>query len=714
MFNAEYPMVRFLERNGYNLSYSTDIDSDRRGAEILEHKAFLSVGHDEYWSGNQRANVEAARAAGVHLAFFSGNEVFWKTRLEPSIDGSGTPNRTLVTYKETHANAKIDPLPGVWTGTWRDPRFSPPADGGRPENALTGQIFTVNAGTTAIRVPAADGKMRFWRNTAMATQAAGATATLTNGTLGYEWDADLDNGSRPAGAVRLSSTTLAGADVLQDYGSTYSTGTAVHNMTLYKAASGALVFGAGTVQWSWGLDANHDRGSAAANVSMQQATVNLFADMGSQPSTLMSGLTAATPSADATAPSSTITSPAANSSVSPGAQVTISGTASDTGGGVVGGVEVSTDGGTTWHRATGRGTWTYTWAAGSSGTDTIRSRAADDSGNIEAPAAGVTVTVGSGNQSCPCTIWPPNTTPALASENDTNAVEVGVKFRSDTDGRITGIRFYKGAANTGTHVGHLWTRDRHAAGQRHLHQRDRHRLAAGQLRDAGRDHRQHHLRRLLLRPERPLRRQRGLLRADRRRPPPLHALEDGVDGGNGLYGYGPSGTFPTGVYRTENYWVDVVFDTDSGGGGGGGGDTTPPTVTSTSPAAGANGVGVNANVTATFSEAMGATSITSTNFQLKDPAGNVVAASVTYDAGTQTATLDPGAALANSTTYTATVAAAQRRQGHRRQPARDRPDVDVPRPRRRPAPAARARSGRRRRRRRRRPRPATTPRSRSA
>ena len=96
VFNAEYPMVRFLERNGYNLSYSTGIDSDRRGAELLEHKTFLSVGHDEYWSGTQRSNVEAARAAGVHLAFFSGNEVFWKTRLEPSIDGTGTPNRTLV------------------------------------------------------------------------------------------------------------------------------------------------------------------------------------------------------------------------------------------------------------------------------------------------------------------------------------------------------------------------------------------------------------------------------------------------------------------------------------------------------------------------------------------------------------------------------------------------------------------------------------------
>src|SRR4051812_12774038 len=102
VFNSEYPMVRFVERNGYNVSYSTDVDSDRRGAELLEHKAFLSVGHDEYWSGAQRASVEAARAAGVHLGFFSGNESFWKTRWENG-------NRTLVCYKETDANAKIDP-----------------------------------------------------------------------------------------------------------------------------------------------------------------------------------------------------------------------------------------------------------------------------------------------------------------------------------------------------------------------------------------------------------------------------------------------------------------------------------------------------------------------------------------------------------------------------------------------------------------------------
>jgi hypothetical protein len=99
VFEAEYPMVRFLESNGYDVSYMSGADVDRRGSLLLNHKAFVSVGHDEYWSGGQRANVEAARDAGVNLAFFSGNEIFWKTRWENSIDGSGTAYRTLVTYK---------------------------------------------------------------------------------------------------------------------------------------------------------------------------------------------------------------------------------------------------------------------------------------------------------------------------------------------------------------------------------------------------------------------------------------------------------------------------------------------------------------------------------------------------------------------------------------------------------------------------------------
>src|SRR5206468_7034032 len=91
------------------VAHLVGVDTDRRGALIKNHKVFLSVGHDEYWSAQQRANVETARGAGVHLAFFSGNEVYWKTRWEPAIDGTNTPYRTLVTYKETSANQRIDP-----------------------------------------------------------------------------------------------------------------------------------------------------------------------------------------------------------------------------------------------------------------------------------------------------------------------------------------------------------------------------------------------------------------------------------------------------------------------------------------------------------------------------------------------------------------------------------------------------------------------------
>src|SRR6185312_179635 len=76
--NDHYPLIRWLERQGYDVSYSAGVDSDRMGEKILEHKVFISTGHDEYWSGRQRQNVEAARDAGVNLVFLTGNGVFWK------------------------------------------------------------------------------------------------------------------------------------------------------------------------------------------------------------------------------------------------------------------------------------------------------------------------------------------------------------------------------------------------------------------------------------------------------------------------------------------------------------------------------------------------------------------------------------------------------------------------------------------------------------
>ena len=663
LFNAEYPMVRWLESNGYDVSYISGVDTDRSGPAILtpsKHKMFMSVGHDEYWSGPQRANVEAARAAGLHMAFLSGNEVFWKTRWEASIDGTNTPYRTLVSYKETHANGVIDPAdPPTWTGTWRDPRFSPPADGGRPENGLTGTLFKVNSGTPngAITVPAAYGQMRFWRNTSVATLPPGGSATLTTGTLGYEWDEELNNGFRPAGLVRLSSTTLSGAQILLDYGSSYGSGSATHNLTLYRHTSGALVFGAGTVQWSWGLDANHDRGSAAADVRMRQAMVNLLADMGVQPATLQSGLVLASASTDTLAPTSSISSPAAGASIAAGTVITISGTASDAGGGTVTWVEVSTDNGATWNQATGTTAWTYAWTVSGSGSKTIKSRAFDDNLNVEIPSAGVTINVTGGT--C-CSIWSATTVPPVPlDDGDTSSVELGTKFRADADGYVTGVRFYKGSANTGTHTGSLWTSTgtllgtvtfagETASGWQQAN------FAAGIPITANTTY--------IVSYHAPVGHYTGTdpfftAPVDN---PPLHALQNGIDGPNGVYAYGSSSAFPTNTFNSENYWADVVFNQTPVV------DTTPPTVIARFPATGATGVDPTAAITVTFSEKMNPSTISSSTvgseggttagtFELRDPSNNLVPASVSYDSTSKIATLTPSSVLGLSTTYTVLV-----------------------------------------------------------
>ena len=137
-------------------------------------------------------------------------------------------------------------MPDVWTGAWRDSRpFNP--EGAQPENALTGTIFTVNAWRNdPIIVPAEYAQLRFWRNTDVARLEPGERAVLLKGLLGHEWDEDLDNGFRPPGLFRLSETTIDNVPYVQDCGSVFDSGTATHHLTLYRHASGALVFGAGT------------------------------------------------------------------------------------------------------------------------------------------------------------------------------------------------------------------------------------------------------------------------------------------------------------------------------------------------------------------------------------------------------------------------------------------------------------------------------------
>jgi hypothetical protein len=184
--------------------------------------------------------------------------------------------------------------------------------------------------------------------------------------------------------------------------------------------------------------------------------VNLFAEMGIVAGSLEAGLIQTTPTTDNVAPKSVITSPTPNSKYT--GAVTITGTAADSGGGVVAGVEVSTDGGTTWHPASGRNTWSYTWVPPSTGTFTIKSRAVDDSGNLETPSAGVTVTAQASG------LFPTSAAPTalqmdVFDQNAVNAggVELGMQFQSDIAGMVTGVRFWKSDYDTGSHSGELWS-----------------------------------------------------------------------------------------------------------------------------------------------------------------------------------------------------------------------------------------------------------------
>jgi hypothetical protein len=560
LFNgSEYSLIRFLERNGYDVSYISGLDTLRRGPLLLSHNLFLSSGHDEYWAAGQRANVKAARDAGVNLGFFAGNLMFWKTRFAPSRAGTATPDRTLVSYKDTHFEQQQDPV--EWTGTWRDPRMTTLAQL-EPENALTGLSFEINSGTTRITVPSTYKNLRTWRNTDVVSLASGQSLTLAPKTLGYEWDIDVDNGFRPAGQFRLSSTTASGVERFLDFGSTTAFGqTATHNMVMYRAASGARVFNSGTVQWAWGLDGwNED--DAPADRNMQQATVNLFADMGAIPATRMSSLAAATPTTDAARPTSTITS--APTTIADGTTVTVSGTAGDSGG-VVAGVEISTDGGTTWHPATGTTSWSYSWVAHGAPTTTLKTRAVDDSGNLEIPGAGRTVTV-----TCPCSIWGNGFAPPSGDidSGDPTPLELGVKFKADVYGTITGVRFYKAAANTGTHVGSLWTASGDLLGRATFSGE----TASGWQSVTFSD---------------PVTVQPGVTyvasyhapnghysasadyfwRAPAPGPsgggvvanPPLRTVSNDASTLNGLYSYAPTSSFPTNSYSAGNYWVDVNF-----------------------------------------------------------------------------------------------------------------------------------------------------------
>ena len=107
-------------------------------------------------------------------------------------------------------------------------------------------------------------------------------------------------------------------------------------------------------------------------------------------------------------------------------------------------------------------------------------------------------------------------------------------------------------------------------------------------------------------------------------------------------------------------------------------DTTAPTVVTRVPANLAAGVNVGTAVSATFSELMRASTVTSSNVVLQGPGARGVPATVSYDPATSVATLTPQAALQYGTTYTATVKGGSGGvTDYVGQPARGRRHLDV-------------------------------------
>lgn len=171
----------------------------------------------------------------------------------------------------------------------------------------------------------------------------------------------------------------------------------------------------------------------------------------------------------------------------------------------------------------------------------------------------------------PYSIWDDTAVPAVASANDPNPVNLGLKFSSAVDGLVTGIRFYKGEANTGIHTGSLWTVD----GTLLASVEFQNETATGWQTQA-------------LPVPVPIvantvyvvsyHAPNGYYAADAAYFAlggvdsfPLRALADGELLGNGVYAYGPSGVFPNATYNAANYWVDLVMLPNA--------DQTPPTIT---------------------------------------------------------------------------------------------------------------------------------------
>ena len=237
---SEFPLVRYLERGGYDVSYQTDVDTDAAPQSLLRHRLVIVNGHDEYWTKGMRDAFERARDVGTNLAFVGANIGFWQIRYDDN-------RRTLVEYR--NAGPDPEPDPTLKTVMFREL--------GRPECQLLGVEGIVEPGNQSIGIrdlaanPAALSDPWFAHT--------GITSTSSWPQLvGYEWD-----------RIEPGCATPPLTDLF------HVSGTPDYDGVRYTALSGARVFSAGTLRFSWGLDPSGASASPPLQLFMRNALDDL-------------------------------------------------------------------------------------------------------------------------------------------------------------------------------------------------------------------------------------------------------------------------------------------------------------------------------------------------------------------------------------------------------------------------------------------------------
>ncbi|MFF9006821.1 N,N-dimethylformamidase beta subunit family domain-containing protein [Streptomyces goshikiensis] len=226
----EAPLIALAERLGIPLAYATTTDVAREKRLLEGAAAVLSLGHDEYWSPEQRAHITAARDAGTNLAVLGANCCFRRIRLEPSELG---PDRTLVCYKSSYEQD-----PGFKRGqpATVDFRSAPGAD---PESSLLGVIYD----GYPVDAPYVVTNPGHWLFEGAGVSEDDRFAHL----VGVEYD-KVNTGfptPRPIEILAHSPVVCEGRPSHQD-------------TAYYTTESGAGVFATGTMRWVEALDAKGD------------------------------------------------------------------------------------------------------------------------------------------------------------------------------------------------------------------------------------------------------------------------------------------------------------------------------------------------------------------------------------------------------------------------------------------------------------------------